>query len=142
MVIINEERIKKLKEILNKYPEMISDEEIGDSIIKTFRFEKPLVSIELYDRQTEKVLKFIEELEDFFFIGQIHFPESQKSDFSGLIFISRFRNIFDVAIHYVNKHKGLLDEFADLSGILYGYTCKDVARYCSKERLKKFNLIK
>ena len=56
--------------------------------------------------------------------------------------INRFKNLFEVAINYANKHKGLLDKFADLSGILYGYSPKEVAEYCSKERLKKFNLIK
>jgi len=42
----------------------------------------------------------------------------------------------------LQEHPKLLDEFADLSGILIGYSSKEVAKYCSKERLKKFNLIK
>jgi hypothetical protein len=62
--------------------------------------------------------------------------------FSGLIFISRFKNLFDAVMNYAKKHNGLLDEFADLSGILFGYTPVEVADYCSEERLKKFNLIK
>ena len=45
-------------------------------------------------------------------------------------------------MNYAKKHNGLLDEFADLSGILFGYSSKEVAKFCSEERLKKFNLIK
>ena len=45
-------------------------------------------------------------------------------------------------MNYAKKHDGLLDEFADLSGILFGYTSKNVAEYCSEERLKKYNLMK
>ena len=110
---------------------------------RLFSFEKPLASIELYDKKTGKIVKFIKELEDFFFVGHVYFdPKSLKSTFSGLIFIFRFRNLFDVAMNYANNHNGLLDEFADLSGILFGYSSKEVAQYCSEERLEKFNLIK
>lgn len=43
---------------------------------------------------------------------------------------------------YANKYNGLLDEFADLSGILFGYPSKEGADYCLKESLKKYKLIK
>ncbi len=69
--------------------------------------------------------------------------EDQKDNkFSGLVFVSRLKNVIDVALIYANNHLGLLDEFADLSGILCGYSSKKVAEYCSKNRLKKFNLIR
>ena len=69
----------------------------------------------------------MEELEDFFFVGHTYFePNSRDFGFSGLIFISRFKNLFDVAMKYANEHNGLLDEFADLSGILFGYSLKEV----------------
>ncbi len=143
MFLVSEERIKKLEKILANYPDILSELRIKDQIIKAFKFEKPLTSIELYDKEPERIEKFLEDLEDFFFIGQVpFFAESQESTFSGLIFLSRFRNLFDVAMNYANKHNGLLDEFADLSGILYGYPSEEVARYCSEERLRKFNLLK
>ncbi len=142
MVIISEERIKKLENVLANYPDMLSEFGIKQQIIKAFKFEKPLTSIELYSEKNEKIAKFIEELEDYFYVGHVHFTESRDTEISGLIFISRFKNLFDVAINYANQHKCMLDEFADLSGILYGYSSKEVAEYCSKERLKRFNLIK
>jgi len=143
MVIISEEGIKKLEEVLANYPDILSEFEIKEHIIKAFKFEKPLTSIELEGENKEKVAQLMEELENFFFTGRIYFePDSQEFAFSGLIFISRFKNLFDAAMNYANKHNGLLDEFADLSGILFGYSPKEVAEYCSEERLKKKELIK
>ena len=141
--MINEERIKKLEKVLDNYPDILSEFEIKEQIIRTFKFEKPLTSIELEGENKEKVAQLIEELENFFFTGHIYFePDSQESTFSGLIFISRFKNLFDAAMNYAKKHNGLLDEFADLSGILFGYSSKEVAEYCLEERLKKKELVK
>ena len=141
--MISEERIKKLEKVLAYYPDILSEFEIKDQIIKAFKFEKPLTSIEVDSEDNEKVIQFMKEMEDFFFVGHIYFePNSREFGFSGLIFISRFKNLFDVAMKYANEHNGLLDEFADLSGILFGSSFKEVAEYCSKDRLKKFNLIK
>lgn len=143
MVILSKEKLNNLEKLLVKYPDIITNDEIKDSIAKTFTFKKPLTSIELYDKKIEKVIDFIGELEGFFFVDYVYFyPKPPEGIFLGLIFISRFKNLFDVAIYYANKHKGLLDKFADLSGILFGYPSKEVAKYCSKERLKKFNLLK
>lgn len=134
MAIINEEKIKKLETVLTNYPDILSEFGIKKQIIKTFKFEKPLASLELYDKNTQKVAQFIEDLESFFFVGNTYFEsESQEVGFSGLIFISRFKNVFDVAINYPKKLKSLLDEFADLSGILFGKSPKEVAQYCSEQ---------
>ncbi len=143
MILIDEERIKKLKKVLANYPDILSEFEIKEQIIKTFKFEKPLTSIEIESENKEKVAQLMEELENFFFTGHIYFEsDSQEFAFSGLIFISRFKNLFEAAMNYAKKHNGLLDEFADLSGILFGYSSKEVADYCSEERLRKQNLIK
>ncbi len=143
MILIDEERIKKLKKVIANYQDILSEFEIKEQIIKTFKFEKSLTSIELEGENKEKVAQLMEELENFFFTDHIYFePDLQEFAFSGLIFISRFKNLFDAAMNYAKKHNGLLDEFADLSGILFGYSSKEVAEYCSEERLKKKKLIK
>jgi len=143
MVFVNKEKVNRLEEILANYPDILSEFEINEQIIKTFKFEKPITSIEIESGNSGKVSQLMEDLANFFFVGQIYFePNSQEFGFSGLIFVSRFRNLLDVAITYANKHNGLLDEFADLSGILCGISTEEVAEYCSKERLKKFNLMK
>ncbi len=143
MVMISEGRIKKLEKVLVNYPTLLSEFEIKEQIINAFKFEKPLTSIEIESENREKIVQFTVELKKFFFVGQIYFePDSKEFGFSGLIFISRFKNLLDVAMNYAKKHNGLLDEFADLSGIFSGKSSKEVAEYCSKERLKKYNLIK
>jgi len=143
MFIINKERIKRLERILANYSDILSEFGIKDQIIKAFSFEKPLTSIEVDGEDNDRVEKFMEDLEDFFFVGLTYFePDSQEFGFSGLIFISRFRNLLDVVLNYANDHNGLLDKFADLSGIIFGYSSEEVVKYCSQERLEKFNLIK
>ena len=143
MVFVSKEKVNRLEEVLANFPDILSEFEIKEQIIKAFKFEKPLTSIEFEGENKEKVAQLIEELENFFFTDHIYFePDSQESVFSGLIFISRFKNLFDAAMNYAKKHNGLLDEFADLSGILFGYSPKEVADYCSEERLKKYNLMK
>ena len=57
MIIVNKERVKNLKKIIAKYPDILSDDDIEDSVVKTFTFEKTLASIELYDKKTEIVVK-------------------------------------------------------------------------------------
>ncbi len=143
MVFVSKERIKKLEKVLANYPDILSEFEIKEQIIKAFKFEKPLTSIEVEGENKEKVAQLMEELEEFFFVGKTYFEsDSQDLGYSGLIFVSRFKNLFEVAMNYANKHNGLLDEFADLSGILFGYSCEEVANYCSEERLRKYRLIK
>ncbi len=143
MDFVSKEKVNRLEEVLANYPNILSEFEIKEQIIKAFKFEKPLTSIELEGENKEKVAQLMEELENFFFTGRIYFePDSQESAFSGLLFISRFKNLFDAAMNYAKKHNGVLDEFADLSGILFGYSSKEVAEYCSEERLKKKFLIK
>ena len=141
MVFVSKEKVNRLEEVLANYPDILNEFEIKEQIINAFKFKKSLASIELEGENKEKVAQLMEELENFFFTGRIYFePDSQEFAFSGLIFISRFKNLFDAAMNYANKHNGLLDEFADLSGILFGYSPKEVAEYCSEEKLKKKEL--
>lgn len=120
MVFVSKEKVNRLEKVLAKYPDILSEFEIKEQIIKAFKFEKPLTSIELEGENKEKFAQLMEELENFFFTGHIYFePDSQEFVFSGLIFVSRFKNLFEATMNYAKKHNGLLDEFADLSGILF-----------------------
>ena len=141
MILINKERIKKLKKVLANYPDILSEFEIKEQIIKAFKFEKPITSIEIDSENTEKVVQFMKEMENFFFVDHISFePDSQEFGFSGLILISRFKNLFDVAMNYAIKHNGLLDDLAGF--LLLNYPPLEIAQYCFDERLKKHNFIK
>lgn len=142
MINFSEETARELEQILANYSNMFSDVEAEEDIMKTFRFEKGLAEIEVHNQKIETIEEFINELRDFFFINKVSFDSEHPSVFSGSLYISRFRNIFDAMMIFGRKHNGLLDAFADLCGIFFGYSFKEVAEYCSAERLKKFNLIK
>ena len=136
MVIIDTRQVKKLEDVIAKYSEIHNERE---SLIKTFRFEKPLASIELYHKDSQKVLEIMKELEEFFFVAYVHIERHHSEE---LLFMSRFRNLVDVAEIYAKDYNGFFDEYADISGLLFGYSTNKIAEYCSQERLQKFNLIK
>ena len=109
MLDINNKKKERLIAILNVFPKIIGDSESKDGILKTFIFKKPLISIEIYDMSIEAIENFKEILKDYFFIEYVFFhPKSQNAKFSGLIFMSRFKNVLDVAISYAREHRGLL----------------------------------
>ena len=94
MDFVSEERIKKLEKILDNYPDILGEFGIKDQIIKAFKFEKPLTSIEVDSEDNKKVVQFMKEMENFFFVGHSYFePDSREFGFSGLIFVSRFKNV-------------------------------------------------
>jgi len=72
---------------------------VKSGLIKAFRFEKPLTSIEVDGEDNDRIRQFMKELENFFFIGRTYFePDSQELGFSRLIFISRFKNLLDLKL--------------------------------------------
>ena len=142
MVFISKERVARLGEVLSSYRDILDKSRIREQIIKAFRFENPATIFKLYDKKVKRIASFIEELEEFFYAGCVYFdPKPSESAFSGLILISRFRNLFDVATNYANKHDGRLDKFPDLLRIFSGKPLKDIAKYCSPERLKELENI-
>ena len=89
-----------MEKVLNNYLNILNKSEIRERIIKAFRFENPATIFILYDKMIKRIVNFIEELEEFFYAGCVYFdPKSRESAFSGLILISRFRNLFDVATY-------------------------------------------
>lgn len=137
----SKERIKRLEKVLDDYRYIFTEGENREQIIRAFKSEKQVTSIELYDIETDVLKRVIEELKDFFLVGQVYFdPESSRTKFSGDVYVSRFKDLLDIMMYYANKHNGMLDGFADLTGLLVGYSLKEVARYCFKEGL--LNLIK
>lgn len=90
-----------MEKVLDNYRDIFSEGEIKEQIIGAFKSEKPVTSIELYDVKTNILERFIEELEEFFFVGQVYFdPESPQSMFSGVAFVSRFKDLLDVMVYY------------------------------------------
>ena len=102
-----------------------------DLIMRTFKFKKPLTSIEYLGMDFRLVSSFIEALKQFFFV---------EYDFIQ-IFISRFRILVDGAIgrrKRDGKRIKVSPYFPDLEGFYYGYPLIEVAKYCLK---KGFNYL-
>ena len=136
------ERIKQLEVVLDNYrPEIISGYWVIEEIMGAFTSNKPVTSIDLAAGvKADVVKKFIEQLSEFFSVD--FFPEPSGSKFTGDVFVSRFKNSFRVMMDYVKRYNGISEDFADLAGILVGYSPKEVAQYCSHDRMKDYGLIK
>ncbi|KKK65540.1 hypothetical protein LCGC14_2973100 [marine sediment metagenome] len=145
--LVNETKMKHLEQILETYPDLLTDEKgINEQIIKAFTFERPLTSIELINKNSERVLQFMEELKEFFLVGHAHYEIESDID----IFISRSKTVFDTTMYHVSKNleqnggflsRGFFDKIADLLGIFFGYSPLEVVRHCLKELPKKYDLI-
>lgn len=140
----SKKRIKELKTILSKYKDLFTDGYAIGHIIKAFTSKKPVTSIELTNKEPRVIKTFIGKLEQFFSISQSYSdPDLLEYVFSGIIFVSHFKNLLEVITYYSNKHNGVYDRFADLAGfILLNYPPLRIALYCFAERLKKHNFIK
>jgi len=139
--LITYEKVRQLEEVLAKYPDILlqyTERKNPDVypdilILETFTFEKPLTSVEIDDLKPKRVLQFIEDLRKFFFVTYKHDE----------IHISRFRTLCDIAIGKLGERGEevrLSDRYADLAGLFYGYSPKQIVEYCLKRGL--YDLIK
>lgn len=138
-------RVDELGKIIDNYHHIYSDGGAKGQILRAFFGAKPVTTIELYNQNANEVLEFVEQLEDYFIVGQASFEsEPQKSLFSGDIVVSRFKNPFDIIMRYATKGFGLKEWFADLSGFFVkGGNAKEVAWYCrTKKQVRGYNLVK
>jgi len=110
-------------------------------ILSAYKCEEALTSIEIYDKKTQEVYDLMKALEDYFLIDSIPDPDTKSSKFFGQVLISRFSTVFEVAVTYMKKCKGRIDEYADLFGIFFAYPPLEVAKFCSKKRMKDLNLL-
>lgn len=136
------ERSRQLEAILDNYhPEIISGYWVVEEIIEAFTSKKPVTSIDLSTGVKTNVLKkFIKEITEFFSVGLV--PEPSELKFNGEVFVSHFKYSFAVMMDYARRYNGIREEFADLAGILVGYSPKEVAQYCSHDRMKDYRLVK
>ena len=142
--LLNDERIIQLQEVLDEFDDIVTRDSEGvdeneediyprDLIMRTFKFKKPLTSIEYHGMDFRLVSSFIGAMKQFFFV-EFTFSE---------IFISRFRTLVDVAIGRRKRGGKRIKAscyFPDLEGFCYGYPLIEVAKYCLKKM--KYHLIK
>lgn len=142
MILVSKEKVAKLEKALDNYLDILNKSEMREQITRAFNFEIPATIFKLYDKKIKRIASFIEVLERFFYAGCVYFdPRQSESTFSGLILVSRFRNLFDVAKFHAIKHNGKLDRFPDLAHILSGRPLEYIAKYCSPERIKELEKV-
>lgn len=139
---VSEERVRSLENVLVNDLDMFKEPKLKDQIIKSFRFEVPVSLIKLYDRKTERRTKLIEDLAEFFFVGEVYFySEPKDSKLFGIILVSRFKDLLDVALYYAKRYNGQFDRFSDLSHVLSGKPLRDIAKYYSQDRIKELEKV-
>ena len=140
--IAKEEQVRNLENILDTYFDVLKEHEIRDHVIQSFKFEKKVTLIELYNKKNLRRTKFIEKLEEFFFVGETYFyPEPKDTKLFGVIILSRFKNLLDVGMHLAIKYKGQFDKVPDLSWVLFGTPFKRVNDSSSQEKIKELKTI-
>jgi len=148
---LEKERLAQLKILLDDNKELFMDDEIGfkkkgektvwgtqdNLILRAYKLKKPLSSVEInVGKDYGKVMNFVNLLSNFLFVGYINNGDQQE--FHGLIFVSRFKTLIDVALKYDGLER---DTYPDLAGVLYGYhPLREIWNYCLKRG--KDNLIK
>jgi hypothetical protein len=95
-----------------------------------YNLRKPLTDIEIYDEPIYRVREFVARMREFFFVEMYECPRLvyEPDKFNGGILVSRFKTLPTLAAQY----DGLSDRYADLAGVLYGYSLRDIADYCQR----------
>lgn len=123
--------LPELKKELDKYQTLFRDSDykaVYEEIFDAYLLKKPLTGIEFYDKDSN-INPFIISMSRFFFVGIIPI-EKTSTNYSAEIFVTRFKNILDIALKYK-----LDDNIADLTGLIYGYSPKEIFDYCVKRQL-------
>lgn len=121
LVIMIEESLAKLLGDLRKFKYLLEPnkyEIILNNIRGTYLFKKPIFSIVLNTADYD-IAPFIDCMNNYFF------TEFDKNH-SDKIFISRFKNFFEIA----QEHRELLE----ILRFLYGHSLKEVFDYCAKNK--------
>lgn len=141
---VSEERVRRLEKVLDNDLDALKVPELKDQILRPFKFEVPVALIKLYDKKTERRTRLIEDLTEFFFVGEVYFYpklEPEESKLFGLILVSRFRYLLDVATYYAKKYKGQFDRVPSLSCVLFGTPFKEITVRPSRKRVRELKKV-
>ena len=133
-----DQKNENLTSILDSYHDLLHNTKIKEQIINAYKFETPAAKFILPNKKDEKIEQFVRDLGEYFYAGAISFKDnSNKSTFSKLILLSRFKNLFGISFHYYsNKWNSKIDNLTDLSYVLAGRDLKDLSECCSQERVE------
>jgi hypothetical protein len=141
-VLIDEKKINQLKEIISKNIKIFEDGYTKRDVLEAFKFGKPATSIEFENGDLEKIQSLAQELEEFFFVSQARMPPNEEHGTLDFIFISRIEYLVEILKYFAEKFEGNYEAFAGVAGLLLRYTPKEIAQYCSTERMKDLKIIK
>lgn len=100
----------------------------ADTLVRdAYTLAKPLSGLEIYGTPQQDVDEFVDVLDEFFHLSKTRY-DAPDGEFSGVLYISRFKTLPEVATEY-----NLSDTTnTDLAGVLFGYDLPDVATYASR----------
>ncbi len=139
IVSIDKEQIEELKSVLDKYRYIFEDGNTSKFVLDTFKFERMGTSIDFEQVKEEsmsKIYNLKKDLEEFFFVSL------SRVDLMVSLFHSRFKNSNCAPVYFFEDLEGTFDEFADVMGSFVGYSPKEIAHFCSQERMQVYGLIK
>ena len=128
------EKQPELEKILDNYSDVFegivdSGKSIKELIVDAYKLRKPVTCFNLDN--PEKADYLARDLEDYFFVGTIA-HDSNNID----LYVSRFETLITI----VMRLNGLSDAIADLSGLFFGKSLKEIVNYCQKENLNLFKV--
>jgi hypothetical protein len=132
--VLKSRQIEELKTIIKKFSYLYEEIGIETIILQAYLLEKPLTEIEIYKKPYEIVMLYILELKKYFFVDKLNSKKSKKC-FTGVIHISRFRNVIEIVRMF--DYLQPFENFHDIRGIFFGYSLTEVAEFCQKDDLVK-----
>jgi hypothetical protein len=141
--LINDSKIRRLNQILSKYKNIFKDGNTEREVLEAFKFEKPATSIEFRNGDSKKIQSLIDELEELFFVSHAYIPpDKERQTSQDVIFVSRIEYLDEILKYFTEKFEGNYDAFAGVAGLLLKYSPKEIAPYCTSERMKDLEIIK
>ncbi len=125
---------------LQKFKKLFVNEDyktVLSNIKRAFVLEKPLTGVELnavkLNDITRKYIKtFIKCMEKYFFTEVFDYSESED-EFSGEIFISRFKRFIAAEVAYKKLEDEGYGEMIDWNGLIFGYSLPEIFAHCRKK---------
>lgn len=120
---IYQDRTSELDEVLQRYLDIVGGYNNKSRLLNAYTFEKPASVLRLGESSKRRD-KFIRELRNFMFVGQLRTRE--VFGFSELVLVSRFRNTCVITTDYVNAHQGHFHKLPDLARVSLGFPLRDL----------------
>ena len=130
----NIDKYNELKEMMSRFlymayrccdhPEPGIAQDLED-ILGAYLLQKPLTVLDFPEISTALFFTMVSKLSNYFFVAYSEPEQTERGYIEVELYVSRFKTLVNVASDPGNELQ------ADLTGILVGYSPKDVAQFCS-----------